>query len=133
MKYLLVLLFVLQGCATTITGSIVGENDNPIKAKEGKVNILLLSKSKRKISHIIDVNENGKFIADENIEPGEYLIEPLIPGYKTTSVKITIKKNIDIKLRAYKSNSIKSSVIGANIDIEEGRGSGGASLTPPKL
>ena len=132
MRYIVCLMaFFLCQCKTTVSGKIMSPEGEELTFSEGKVNISSLSD--KGTSEIIDIKKDGYFETQKDILPGDYLVEPLIPGYQSTSMKVNIKS--DKKLIIYaRPISLKSHhTIEANNNIKEDYGSGDAVITPPKF
>ena len=81
----------------------------------------------------MDITPDGEFTTDADLEKGEYLVETLIPGFKNGSTKIDLNKEQEVVLEVSPAQKPKTSSIGANTDVELGRGQGGATITPPEL
>lgn len=124
--------FILSSCATTLTGSLIDEAGQPVKAAYGKVNIVNLANPDSTSSQVIDIDSGGGFKTSAALEPGEYLVEPLVPGYdqKSLRTKIDSSQDITIKMTAVK-DAEKNPNIDPNIEVKLGRGSGTTNLTPP--
>lgn len=121
---------LLTSCATTLSGTVVSTQTGPATFKSGKVNIMSLD---NKIPpQVVDISPGGEFKSIASLEDGVYLIEVLVPGFKTTSEKIHIKESKAITLRLDPVET-STQVFGVNSDIELGRGEGGAKITPPEL
>lgn len=120
----------LTSCATTLSGTVVSTQKDASAFKSGKVNIMSLD---NKIApQVVDISPGGEFKSIASLEDGVYLIEVLVPGFKSTSEKIHIKESkvITLKLDPVETGT---QVFGVNSDIELGRGEGGAKITPPEL
>jgi len=79
------------------------------------------------------VDSNGEFSSDSKLDDGKYLVEALVPGYKATSIRIDLKGSKKVDLILMRTKRPKAASVDANVDVEMGRGSGGATLTPPQL
>lgn len=130
---LLLSLYILTGCKTTLSGVLLTKDNKPIKPRDGKVNIFKINDETDPISMVIDIKDDGSFETTENISKGTYLIEPLVPGYATNSMQITVDENKKIKIYAnpvkekqqFKLNNLQYRKVGI--------GGGNVSITPPKL
>ena len=129
----LLLTSLLYGCATSISGVVMDETNRPIKTHEGKINIHLLSPSTRPLSIVVDIDAKGEFSTNTNLTEGEYLVEPLIPGYRSDAIKLQLSASQKLTLSATKIGPIKPSTIGTGENSDVGKGAGEASLTPPNL
>lgn len=120
-------------CASGISGVIMDLSDNPINEPHAKINITLLSgKTGRPYSEIVEVDEDGTFQNSHDLEPGEYLIEPLVPGYQQHSLRVSMKDKIHLKIPLKPIENQKDDLIEPNMGVRIGRGAGSANLTPPK-
>ena len=132
-KSCLLFFFLLYSCATTISGVVLDEANKPVKSNEGKVNIHLLSASKSPMSIVVDIDESGEFSTSSNLVEGEYLVEPLIPGYRSNAVKLKLVDSQKLTLQTTKLKAVKASIIGTSTNSDVGKGAGEATLTPPNL
>ncbi len=130
---LFAVLCIIHGCATNVSGVVVDATGKTLAVSNGKVNIILLTSTEKRVNLIVDIDKNGYFVTKTNLQKGQYLLEPLIPGYKSESIKINIDKTVEVELTATKMTTGKKSVIGVNNDLDPGRGGGSATLTPMKL
>ena len=125
---------IAAGCATTISGSVVSPGVSKFDPSEARINVALLNSGGQKpLQMVVPVDESGRFKTEIDLPEGRYLVEALVPGFEATSqnVKISGSKTLVIRLTPIKNQ--KTKVIGANLDLEVDRGSGGAMLTPPNL
>ena len=72
--------FLLCQCRTVVSGKIVNPDGSSLSKLEGKVNISSLDN--KGLTQVVVVDENGEFETEDDIVPGEYLVEPLIPDTK---------------------------------------------------
>ena len=119
------------GCAPTLSGTLTDQSGGVIETTDGRVNITNL-KDPEGGSVVVNV-EDGVWSTDAELGPGDYLVEALVPGYGLVSKRITLSETKELKLILSPLEKTAPSVIGANMNGEIGRGSGGATLTPPKL
>ncbi|MGE0171734.1 MAG: hypothetical protein AB7T49_03080 [Oligoflexales bacterium] len=125
-------LLLLTGCQSTISGKIVDIEGHNVKAGQGgKVN--LQSATDPSESHLVDINDDGTFQADVPIESEEYLIEPLIPGFKATSKKVSSKNIKDLLLEVEPTAKIQARRIDSHQNVDPQRGDGTVTLSPPQL
>ena len=125
---------IFAGCSTTISGKVINhDNQTALKVKEGKINISYLDGPTKNQSYMVDLENDGTFRIKGDFKEGHYLVEPLIPGYKSESKKIKLAGDKNIILYSLPLKPGKMSVIGTNIDVDVSKGIGGATLTPPKL
>ena len=125
-------LFFLKACATNLSGSVFDLSEKPIYTKDAKINIVPLSPKNGAKAQIISLNKDGSFSTEKDLIEGEYLIEPLIPGYESQSIRTHIKEHVHLKIQLKNLKKADTSTIKANMDVTLGRGAGKASLTPPK-
>lgn len=122
--------FGLVSCAPSLAGRISTASGDVIHAQDARVNVSGLDDE---ISFVLNVDHNGEFNADKKLPSGDYLVEALVPGYKIESKRVTIGEEsrtpIELKLTPLEKTQPRST--SANLDAPEGRGAGGASLTPP--
>lgn len=133
MKILFILLSsaLALGCNTTISGHITTPTGKAVYDPQGKVNISRLDKSG--FVEIVNIDKNGHFESDEDIKPGEYLVEPLIPGFQSSSIKVQVKEDQVVKIQAIPFPKKRSRAIEAHNNIQVDQGSGGAIINPPRL
>ncbi|SMF67120.1 hypothetical protein [Pseudobacteriovorax antillogorgiicola] len=133
MKFLITIGFtlILSSCRTTISGYVVSPEGKPIKAERGKVNVSRLDQ--KGFSEIVDFGSDGFFETQEEIQPGQYLIEPLIPGYQSNSLTVDITEDRQVEIQAVALPPKRSKAIEAYNGITVDQGSGGAIINPPRL
>lgn len=133
MKLLFIVIFglLVQNCSTTIRGYVVQEDGQVVGARGAKVNISFLDGPGQQ--QVLDLREDGFFVTKEKLQQGHYLIEPLIPGYMTNSLRIFIDESKSIKILAKPLDQNPSKSIQIQRDNRMDRGSGSARLTPPKM
>jgi hypothetical protein len=131
-KFLVLGLLMLTGCQSTISGKIVDVGGNEINAgKGGKVN--LQSASNPAESYLVDINEDGTFKANVSIKSDEYLIEPLIPGFKSSSKKVSSTEIKELRLQVEPTAAVHARKIDSNKNVDPQRGEGTVTLSPPQL
>ena len=123
-------LALVTGCSHSITGMITDTTGEPVSV-HGKINIIRLGGDNR-TTDIVDIETDGSFTSQEDLEPGEYLVEPLIPGYEHGSAKVNLDGSQFLKFTVKKIPQEKATLIQDNQFIRVGRGSGDVNLTPPK-
>ena len=120
----------LVGCAPSLAGRLSSTSGEVVNVRDARVNVSGLDSE---ITMVLNVDGNGKFNAQDELPSGDYLVEALVPGYKIESKRVTIGEDspapIDLKLTPLEKTQTRST--SANLDAPEGRGAGGASLTPP--
>lgn len=134
MKIMIAICFaILSGCATKITGYVLLKDGTPVTSKNGKVNISYLGNQNISSGEIVDIDEDGYFSTEKDIQDGPYLVEPLIPGYSAKSVKIKVKQDEHVKILAHPLGHINSKLFSVPTNQAVDRGAGGVTLTPPKF
>lgn len=128
---ILALMLVISGCTTTISGEITDSNGQPISFS-GKINIVRLDSNAEQKSLIIDIDQRGMFESNADLEEGEYLVEPLIPGYEYGSTRISLTSSQHLKFAVKERPKTKPKTFKANDNLNIGMGAGNANLTPPK-
>lgn len=120
------------GCSPTLSGHLSTTTGEPVTASEARVNVSNLNDDQ---SIILSVEKNGRFSTRQDLPKGEYLVEALVPGYKIESKRVKLGAdaplNIELKLQPLERTRTRST--SANLDAPEGRGAGGATLTPPNF
>ena len=128
---------IVASCSTTLSGTLTSENGEKgelVVTPEARVNVTsLASKDEPAKILLLNVSNDGEFYTKEKLEPGLYLIEALVPGYKTASVKVNIPATEDIRLSLSPLKTMEPSAIDVNLDNDAGKGAGAATLTPPEL
>jgi len=122
------------GCATTITGTIKSESGRPIASQEARVNIAKLDGDGTQASvEILKPDSQGRFRSNADLSKGRYLIEALVPGHRPASTTIELDGSTQVELIV--SPLAAPSVVPVEVhrELDVGRGSGAASLTPPNL
>ncbi len=126
---LIATLTLLSACQTTISGTIRDETGDPVYT-DGKVNVTYLTDNGQ-TTYILDIATDGSFSTDKELKPGEYLVEPLIPGYEYGSSRITLDSSQTLVFNVKKLALPKIPTFKANPDVKLGRGEGTATITPP--
>ncbi len=138
--FFLAIFFLFTSCTPTLSGVLVGEKGEFVSSPEARVNISCLStqatqsdqSSPAKI-FLVSVSNDGEFYTRESLEPGSYLVEALVPGYKATSVKINVPHAEKVKLNLTPLKNLEPLSIDANPENDAGKGAGTATLTPPQF
>lgn len=136
MKVILFFVFLLMisSCTTTISGTIVQEDGKHInQTKSAKVNISFLDQENSDWNEVVDLDIDGTFTTNKDLQPGYYLVEPLIPGYAINSVRLFVDQDKVIKIIAKPLREQSSKLIQIQKSTKLHRGSGGAQIAPPKL
>lgn len=128
---LLVFTGLLASCAPTLAGQLRGESGEPITTKDARVNVAPLSGHEHAL--VLEVDETGHFTSDEDLTPGTYLVEALVPGYAVCSEKIELGKSQTVDLKLKPLAALKPGVIGTGTAGAAARGAGSATLTPPSF
>ncbi len=135
MKTCLVFLWSLSACAPTIAGQLKGPAGEVVTGPEARVNVVSLAKGEgsEPQTFVAVVDGGGKFSLSEDLPQGDYLVEALVPGYAPASERVKLADAGHVELTLKPVGAVKAQAIGANIGVDEGRGAGGATLTPPNL
>ncbi len=127
---------VLFSCASSISGQLKSVDGGIVTSGDARVNVSRLNDEKDATPLILNVNDDGSFTTGANLKDGSYLVEILVPGFKSTSQRVELKGSsaVDFTLTPIKSaaNSQTTS-FGVMEGGAAGRGEGGALLTPPQL
>lgn len=133
------LLVLTASCAPTLSGQLHAPVEGPF-SDEARINVTELSAAPGASGAevplrtvILPVSSDGKFTTKEKLPPGEYLVEALVPGYAAQSQKINLAQTSRIELTLQPLPPAKVRAMHLNSGLEEGRGAGGATLTPPSL
>jgi len=127
----IVWMLTLGACAPTLAG-VVKSTDGAIQVSpDARVNITSLVVVGERHITSVKVDERGKFSTRDPLPQGDYLIEALVPGYSVTSKKIRVGEKGDVTLLLQPVGQQKSTTIGVNLQGDQARGAGGATLTPP--
>jgi hypothetical protein len=122
-----------MACTRTISGKLTTESGGLVVSEDARVNISRLDQSGRSEMYVYTIDSDGEFESTDDLKPGRYLVEVLAPGYSAVSAHVDMKKSSFVKLVTKKIEKTRYQSFGANEDVELGRGSGGAVLTPPQL
>jgi len=126
------ILSLLLSCSPTLSGRVALDSGEPIVTTDGKINITSLN-SKEAHSIVINIDKDGKWSSDFDFKSDDILIEALVPGYGLFSKKLKTKEANNLVVILKKTSQNSTQPIGVNLDGDVARGSGGATLTPPKL
>ena len=121
----------IQSCRTVISGYIKTPQGDVVYVDDGKVNISRLDK--RGFSEIVSISQDGSFCSQGSIEPGEYLVEPLIPGYQSGSLKVRVRDDLSVNIQAVPLPAKRYKAIMTHDTTNFDQGIGGAIINPPKL
>jgi hypothetical protein len=127
---LLLTTLALAGCAPTLAGRLTTAEGEPVAAADARVNVSSLDSD---ATFVLPVDSSGKFAASDALPDGDYLVEALVPGYKIESQRITLGRGDTptVELNLSPLEKTRAHATSANLEAPEGRGAGGASLTPP--
>jgi hypothetical protein len=126
------LIALVGSCAPTLSGSLVAPDNLEVRYDNARINISSLSSSQIE-SFIVPVENDGRFRIGEKLEKGRYLVEALVPGFKIASTELTLEKSQDVKIELVPLPKSTTKAIGINLNLDESRGTGGATLMPPSL
>ena len=120
-------------CAPHIGGQLVDPVGQPITSPEARVNVIALESGGNGTMEILTPDAGGKFESTLRVSSGTYLIEALVPGYKSQSLKVTGDdcKNLQVKLES--AAKISTSTFRAYTTVSPDQGAGGVNITPPQL
>lgn len=129
------LFFLVSACAPTIAGQLKGPGGEVVTGPEARVNVVSLAAGEgaEPQTFVAVVDDGGKFSLSEDLPAGDYLVEALVPGYQPASERVKLADAGQIELTLKPVGATKTQAIGANVGVDEGRGAGGATLTPPNL
>jgi len=135
MRCLALLLIVLvTGCATTISGVVKDAAGKPVNQADARINITeLRGDGGEGANQVLHLDAQGRFQSRSVLREGPYLVEALVPGYRSQSLTVEVKGSQQVELILSPATAPRASSVGANTEIEVGRGGGAASLTPPNL
>lgn len=119
------------GCVPTLAGIVKSTEGEMVVSSDARINITSLAAVGEKHMTSVKVDESGKFSTRDPLPEGDYLVEALVPGYGVTSKKIHIGQKGDVTLLLQPVSHQRSPGIGANLQGDQARGAGGATLTPP--
>lgn len=132
-RTIILLGMLLSACATTIKGRVVS-SDEKTPIRSGKVNVQHLNSSTgTRAAFVTDIEADGSFETSGDLPAGEYLVEPLIPGFSSESKTIKAGEGPDLLFKANPILTPKRSSIGASSKALPIRGEGAAVLTPPEM
>ena len=126
---------VYVGCATTISGTLAAKDPKQkIDYQNARINISRLDKANVSAeNYVVAVDEEGAFETAVDLEKGRYLVEALVPGFAAESKTLEIQSSQEIHLKVTPLDSPATSSISPNMNVELGKGEGGATLMPPNL
>ncbi len=134
MKKAFGLLLAMTGCAPIVAGQLKGPAGEIVTSPEARVNIVSLAGEGGEQRVVVaPVDGNGRFATSEDLPAGEYLVEALVPGFQPASQRVKLEGAGQLELTLKPLAPLRAQAIGANVGIDEGRGAGGATLTPPNL
>ena len=135
MRLALFFLF-LPACAPTLAGQLKGADGEIVTSADARVNIVGLDGGEDGVATrvvVVLVDGGGGFSTSEELPPGEYLIEALVPGYALASKRVRLGETDAVELTLAKVAETKTEAVRASSGLGAGRGGGGATLTPPSL
>jgi hypothetical protein len=131
LKYSIVLAFLATGCQTSLSGKIVDQAGNPVAAQNGMVNIQSEKNPEQTI--VANIDENGSFTTEGDLEKGRYLIEPLIPGYKGELKHVDLPDTDFVTMQVTPIEKRKSTLFSPNNDLSFQSGEGAVNLSSPQF
>ena len=79
------------------------------------------------------VDQSGRYATAESLPHGHYLVEALVPGYAPQSKKVELADKATVDLTLTPVVTAKIQATSTNSHVDEDRGAGRATLTPPSL
>lgn len=133
--FLSVYLLSFIGCASTISGTLKPADPTvKLDYTNARINISRLdTQADLKGNQIVEVDDEGNFESVEDLVKGKYLVEALIPGFEAKSQTVVLSSSKEIHLKVSPLEGANARAIGTNMDVELGKGAGGATLMPPNL
>jgi len=130
----LVAVLGFASCATSISGRIASHPQHPWKTTEARVNISRIAgEGSAPAPTVLEPDSSGAFKVRGYFPPGTYLIEALVPGFKIASKTVKIDEAKGLVFQLSPAPAARPGTIGANLDVDAGRGAGAATLWPPEL
>jgi hypothetical protein len=127
-------LALLASCTPTLAGKLVGPGGEMVASPDARVNITPVDAVEGvSLSVVAEVEADGTWSTRETLQDGAYVVEALVPGFRVQSEKVLLPGQRHVELKLVPVVAPKAAPIGANADIDLGRGAGGAELTPPQL
>jgi hypothetical protein len=123
----------VQACAPQVGGRLVDPVGQPVAVPEARVNLVPLEGDAPSTAEILVPDGLGKFESKMRLNRGVYLVEALVPGYKSQSVKVTSDDCRNIVLKLEPLSKITTSTFRTFNNVSPDQGAGGASITPPQL
>ena len=131
-RLLTIMILVMAGCTTTISGNLKDHAGQPIFSPDARVNISSLKGAELQEAQVVRVERDGSFLS-QDLKPGQYLVEALVPGFLPESKSVTVDSDQSVVLELKEIETAKAGTIGTGHHVEFSRGSGGADLMPPNL
>jgi len=131
-------ILVLSSCAPSLAGQIRGNSGEIIASREARVNITRLdtpSDGVQAVNNVVVavVDQSGRYATTESLPHGHYLVEALVPGYAPQSKKVDLADKATVDLTLTPVVTAKIQATSTNSHVDEDRGAGRATLTPPSL
>lgn len=124
----------LAGCAPTLAGQLKGPDGQVVTGPDARVNIVSLAGGDGEaVVQSVEVDKAGEFATSEALQPGDYLVEALVPGYALASKTVRVGETRLVELTLTPVASVKAATTRANGGLDAARGGGDAMLTPPSL
>ena len=121
-----------SSCARTISGVIVDEAGIAISETSARINITRIDQGKND-SQIVEVDENGEFTVEGELDAGIYLVEALVPGYRIYSKRVNLEKSMSLTMNLAPFPKKIQSIIDAYMQVNSSSGEGNAKISPPKM
>lgn len=129
-----VAILIVQGCTTTISGKVTDPEGKNIGFRDARVNVSRLTgNDAAATAEVLPVDDQGRFQTSRDLPAGRYLVEALVPGYRGNSVTIDLDGSQEVNLVVSPLAVPGVNSVDVHTELEVGRGTGAANLTPPHL
>ncbi len=129
---LLPFIIIPLSCAPTISGSLVPPENLEVRFDNARINVTSIA-SQQLTSYVLPVDSNGHFHLSEKLKKGRYVIEALVPGFQIAGIEVNLDDSQTVKIELTPLAKSPTKTIGINLNLDESRGTGGATLTPPSM
>jgi len=131
----LVMSGLFSSCALTISGTLKEPGGDAVYSPDARINVVKLDpdSATEQVVEVLEVEKSGTFTTKAGLSEGSYLVEALVPGYKSASVRLQVDSSKDVALTCTPLAAVATPSFDANLRLDMSRGQGGATLTPPRL
>jgi hypothetical protein len=129
----LLLGLLLTGCASAISGQVKNTSGDIVKHADARINVVRLDAPESPTPLILSVDEKGQFGSGSVLDDGSYIVEILVPGYKSSSQKVDLKGSKELSFTLVPLKTATTSSFKVQDERGSGVGEGGALLTPPQM